>query len=412
LTRALAAAVALLLVGAVPASAAAPLPHRWPKRLGVGLTDGPGGAKELRRSAPFGFRYQYLAGGVNTGDGWPTWNPDGSFASMYVRESVAAHVTPVFTLYTIRQSLPGRDVGDEAKADLANLANRDTMRAWYENARLLFKRAGAFRKPVVVHVEPDLWGYGQQAATADDASSVPAVVASSGDADLAGLPNTLAGFAQALVRLRDRYAGNVVLGYHLSVWGTGTDVALQDPSNARVAALARRAARFYRSLGATFDVTFAEFSDRDSAFKQIVYGDGGASWWRAADFRRDVRFDRVYSRATRQRLVKWQIPLGNTLMRAMDDSWGHFRDDRVQWLLGSSGGRAHLRRYAKAGVIALLFGGGAEGTTCACDSRGDGVTNPPPKHGNRRRSLSADDDGGYFRARVRAYYRRGAIRLR
>ena len=54
---------------AVPAAACAklpPLPRHWPKRLQLGLTDGPGGAAELRRSVPFGFRYQYLAGGVNT----------------------------------------------------------------------------------------------------------------------------------------------------------------------------------------------------------------------------------------------------------------------------------------------------------------------------------------------------------
>jgi hypothetical protein len=133
-----AAAVALLLVATAAIASGA--------TLGIGLTDGPGGAKKLRKSAPFQYRYQYLAGGVNTGDGWPTWNPNGSFATMYARESFAAHITPVFTLYTIRQSLPGRDVGDEAKADLGNLANRDTMRDWYANARLLFKRVGAFRK--------------------------------------------------------------------------------------------------------------------------------------------------------------------------------------------------------------------------------------------------------------------------
>jgi hypothetical protein len=63
----------------------------------------------------------------------------------------------------------------------------------------------------------------------------------------------------------------------------------------------------------------------------------------------------------------------------------------------------HLRAYARAGVVALLFGGGADGTTCACDAQGDGVTNPP---GKGRPSLNADDDGGYFRARVRAYYKR------
>jgi hypothetical protein len=260
-------------------------------------------------------------------------------------------------------------------------------------------------------VEPDLWGYVEQASHGDDAATVPAQVASTGDGDLRGLPDDVSGFARAVVLLRDRYARNVILGYHLSAWGTKVDVALQDPPNAQVDRLAHRAARFYRSLGARFDVTFAEFSDRDAAFKQIVYGDGGASWWTAPDFARDARFDRGFSRAAGQRIVKWQIPLGNTLMRAMDDTWGHYRDNRVQWLLGPRG-HAHLRRYAAAGVIALLFGGGADGTTCACDGRHDGITNPPPKHGNARRSLSADDDGGYFRAQVRAYYRAGALRLR
>jgi hypothetical protein len=63
-------------------------------------------------------------------------------------------------------------------------------------------------------------------------------------------------------------------------------------------------------------------------------------------------------------------------------------------------------------VIALLFGGGADGTTCACDAQHDGVTNPAPKHGNTRPSLSADDDGGYFKQRVRTYYGSGPLRLR
>ena len=71
-------------------------------------------------------------------------------------------------------------------------------------------------------------------------------------------------------------------------------------------------------------------------------------------------------------MVAWQIPLGNTLMRAMDNTWGHFQDNRVQWLLGAYG-RSHLRACARAGFVAFLFGGGADGTTCACDARADGV---------------------------------------
>ena len=39
----------------------------------------PGEAAGQRASAPFRFRYQYLAGGVNTGNGWATWNANGAF---------------------------------------------------------------------------------------------------------------------------------------------------------------------------------------------------------------------------------------------------------------------------------------------------------------------------------------------
>src|SRR4051794_15444442 len=181
--------------------------------LGIGLSDGPGGAAKLRQAAPFEYRYQYLAAG------WENWNPNGSFVTRYVRESVKAHLTPVFTLYTIRQSPPGRDVADEAKADLGNLRNRRTMKAWYANARLLFKRAGAFEgRRVIVHVEPDLWGYVQQAAKGDRAASVPAVVGH-------GLPNNVSGFARYLVRLRHKYAPNVRLAYHLSGGGAEAHIA-------------------------------------------------------------------------------------------------------------------------------------------------------------------------------------------
>ena len=58
------------------------------------------------------------------------------------------------------------------------------------------------------------------------------------------------------------------VGYHVSVWGTGVDIGLSNPSDATVDALAARAAAFYTSLGANFDIAFAEFSDRDSGFYQ------------------------------------------------------------------------------------------------------------------------------------------------
>ena len=145
--------------GATAATSLPPLPARWPKTLQLGLADDPGGAAALRKVAPFGFRYQYLAGGVNTGEGWSTWNPNGLFVTRYDAESWAAGEIPVFSYYMLLQSKPAG--GDEAQVDLTHLRDPALMRAYWTDVRLFFSvRAG---KTVVLHVEPDLWGYLEQA---------------------------------------------------------------------------------------------------------------------------------------------------------------------------------------------------------------------------------------------------------
>ncbi len=374
----------LFFVCAAPAAALPPLPHGWPQTLQIGLADSPGGATALRRSAPFGFRYQYLAGGVNTGQGWSTWNPDGTFASMYVQDSWAHHVVPVLTYYMLLQSNPKG--GSESDADLSHLGDAQVMQAYWNDVRLLFQRVHG-TKPVVVHVEPDLWGYLEQANDVALASS----------------------FAQQWVTLRDQLAPNVILAYHMSGWGTKHDIVYENPSDATVRSYASQSAAFYNSLHAKFDLSFEDFSDRDAGFYEKVQGNPN-TWFTSADFHRHLLYGATFVKLTGLRMVAWQIPLGNTVMRAEDDTWGHYQDNRVQWLLGA-GGRAHLRAYANAGYVGFFFGGGADGTTCACDAQHDGVTNPAPVGGNTKASLSADDDGGYFRAQARAYYRTGALRL-
>ena len=377
-------AVALAALALVPAAAAKlpPLPHGWPATLQIGLADAPGGAAALRRSAPFGFRYQYLAGGVNTGSGWSTWNPDGGFASLYVRDSWAHGVLPVLTYYMLLQSSPAG--GAEAATDLAHLRNPQVMQAYWNDVRLLLRRISGTR-PVVVHVEPDLWGYLEQANDVALASS----------------------FAQAWVKLRDELAPNAILAYHMSGWGTRHDIVYERPPDATVRTYAAESAAFYRSLHARFDLAFEDFSDRDAGFYEKRQGNP-RTWFTPADFHRHLLYGETFVRLSGLRLAAWQIPLGNTLMRAMDDTWGHYQDTRVQWLLGS---RAHLAVYVRAGYVGFLFGGGAAGTTCACDADNDGIKNPAPINGNTRPSLSADDDGGLFRSLVQAYYKAGTLRV-
>jgi hypothetical protein len=350
---------------------------RWPaKHFQIGLASQPGSAKGDRAKAPFGFRYQYLAAGVNTGNGWSTWNPGGTFVSLYVNESRRAHITPVLTYYMLLQSRPAAG-NDEAAKDLSNLRNAATMRAYWADLELALKRAKS-RSRVVLHVEPDLWGYIEQNARGDDAATIPAAVSSTGDPALAGLPNNAAGFAKGIVRLRDRIAKNVVLAWHLSGWGTNTDIGLQDPPRSAIARLAARSARFYKSFGARFDIVFNDVADRDAGYREKVLGDGGRSAWNAADFHRHAAYIRGFTLRTHKRVVIWQIPLGNSKLPNTD---GRYRDNRVEWWLGR-GRTRHLKEARRAGIVALLFGGGADGTT------------------------SPKSDGGLFYRLARAYLRR------
>ena len=327
-----------LLLSTTASAQLPPLPSGWPARVEIGAADSPGGAAALRATAPFLFRYQYLAGGVNTSNGWATWNANGDFPTFYIQDSIANGMIPVFTYYQLLQSTPAG--GSESDADFGNLNNTATMTAYYNDLILFFQKAGAFpAQRVVLHVEPDFWGYMEQRSTNDNAAGVPAKVSETGIGALQGLPSTVAGFALAVVKLRDTYAPNVTLAYHLSVWGTNFASRSEPPdarwtrsaSAPRTSAVARRELRS----------RLTDIADRDAAFKQFIYGDGGISWWDAEDFRRSARFLGKFSTTAGKRLVMWQLPLGNTRMRAQDNTWGHYQDNRVEWLLDDAT-RAHL----------------------------------------------------------------------
>lgn len=325
------------LLSALTALALLPLPAGWPHHVALGVADSPGDAARLTNHAKVDMRYQYLAGGVNTGSGWATWNPGGTFASMYVRESIANHVVPVLTYYQLLQSKPSAG-SSELQRDLSNLRNPATMRAYWADFSLLLRRVAApsAHHLVVIHVEPDLWGYLEQAHAVALARS----------------------FAHKLIALRDELAPHVALAWHLSVWGTGVDPTYSKPSLVQMDALAAKSAAFYESLHAHFNLVFNDVTDRDAGFYQYVEGNPH-TWWGPADFARLNRYLAGFTGRTHMPVVLWQLPLGDT---TLDNTWGHYQDNRLQWWFGASDG-AHLRATRSAGVVGFLFGGGAAGTT-------------------------------------------------
>ncbi len=382
----------------------------WPfSTLQLGIASPPGDAAAQQAQAPFGFRYQYLSGGVNTGDSWQTWGAD--FVSSYITESEAANMVPVFSYYEMRQSDPGAGVGDEAMADLENLQSRSTMLAYYTDLKAFFQEASVATGPVVIQIEPDLWGYLEQRNR--NAAKIRAAVASTGMPDLHGLSNTAAGFAQAILRLRDDDGPRVIVAYHDSIWGSGKDIQQSHPTNAEIPGMAAASVAFYRSLHAHFNAIFTETADRDAGYAQNVNGEGTSHWWARIDFVHLGEYIADFHRKVRLPVVIWQIPVGNTFMRVLNNTDYHYQDNKVQSLLGA-GKSAHtmLRFYARSGVAALLFGSGQGNDTCACDNDNNLLSNEPaPIDGNTEHSLSTDDDGGYFMSVAKRYYAGGALRF-
>jgi hypothetical protein len=414
-----------LLVATAPAHdalAAAPLPA---DRIHFGVSSGPGDLGWMTGSGvPWRYRYQYLAGGVNTGHGWETWQdpakPPGQFALDYMRQSAPGYI-PVLTYYELLQSSPASG-GDESSRDFSNLNNTATMHAYYTNFILLMQRAATFGGQVVVHVEPDLWGYLQQRAAGHDASALSASVQSSGVADLGGIPNTVQGFAGALLHLRDHYAANVVMAVHASMWSSGIDVASNTDPSIDVAALADRTATFLGSAGlssnpwgSTWDVVFNDVDDHDAGWWEAQGADNPSftHWWdtsntRFPNFARYLHWvAELHARSGRPQVV-WQVPVGNQVFLTMNNTCGHYQDNVAEYFI------AHTGDLHAAGLVAVLFGAGNGCQTTNTDAAHDGVTNnngQPTSDAaggcnacNTRTSTVSDDDGGFLRVAVGAYY--------
>jgi hypothetical protein len=123
-------------------------------------------------------------------------------------------------------------------------------------------------------------------------------------------------------------------------------------------ALGATSAAFYESLHAHFDLVFNDVTDRDAGFYEFVEHNP-KTWWGPADFRRHDAYLSAFTQRTHAPVVLWQLPLGDT---KLNNTWGHYQDNRLQWWLDDPG-ESHLRATRNAGVVGLLFGGGATGTT-------------------------------------------------
>ena len=422
-------------------------PAGLPPRLGIGLAASPDDLQPApsgwvaSSGVPFDYVYQYLAGGVNTGDGWQTWDPDAEFPLQYAQLARARGAVPVLTYYMLLQSAGPCSACGEAQQDLTNLNTPSVMAAYYQDFTTLLERLGTATVggipgaggTVIVHVEPDLSGYAEQAVldpaascyayctgTGNDPNLLRASVASSGDPDVAGYPDTWRGFNLALLHLRDRYAPNVELAFHVSDWATGRDIGSDPDPTLSGAATGDLAGAFAAASGvstapagtSTYDLVFNDVANRDAGYAKYVLHQPDAFWDQrnvtVPDFTRWEQYLGAVTATTGRRAVVWQVPLGNQWSQSEDNTVGHYQDNKAEYFL------EHPGELAAIGVVAVLFGQATAGSTTNTDAEHDGITNPPSfcttdglSSGtvcNTHPATVSDDDGGYLRAAAAQYY--------
>ncbi len=382
------------------------VPNGLPSTFFIGLAAQPGSNQDWVKSSgvPWAVCYQYISSGVLPSQSWvTTWGTD--FAYNYATASHSAGCIPEFTYYQMVPTIGAEGASAEQKA----LNNAAIMADYYKDFTALMQQLHRYGAAALVHVEPDMFGFLE--TLNGNPALLSASVASSGDPDVAGYPNTVAGFGQALLHLRDLYAPNVIMAAHVStwLWDLSTDPSLN------VAQIAKNDAAFMTGLG-DWDLFFTDITDRDAAYYQFVKGDGGAHWWDATNqkypnFNRLNAWADAFTTSAQKRLVIWQIPIGNTLMDTCNNTNFHYQDNREQYWLQNYPNNQAIGALAQSGVIGLLFGAGNSGTTQNYDAAGDGITNPAPLNGNTGVSNVSDDDGGLFRRNVGNYYGSGATQL-
>src|SRR5262249_6556604 len=140
----------------------------------------------------------------------------------YMNESNKAGIIPVIQYYMIRNyadAAKGLTTGTEAQT-LQKVQDATIMKDYWHQFFVMMQMGAKFGKPVVIILEGD--GFGLLENQSKDNPSAPAAVASTGMPELAGLPDTVAGFGMAFLQLRAKAnAANVLLGPDVPEWATG-----------------------------------------------------------------------------------------------------------------------------------------------------------------------------------------------
>jgi hypothetical protein len=344
--------------------------------------------------------YNGFAGGAAS----TTW------AAGWMQGIVADGYIPGVQYYELQNDYsPSTSDGANVLMGQKRLQSASTMNDYFSKVKIFLQAAKTVSpSPVIMIIEGDTFAYIEHQSNNDP--TTPAAIASSGLPELAGLPDTVAGFGLAFLALRKSVgATNVVMGPDLpSYVSIGGDFLNYNPTADLQTQVDYQFTSFFShfGVGAAANVVGAQFdfvascpASADTAL-YAADGDTGRSWdasdsasINSESFNRYAEWLRLFHVASQTPWLIWQIPMGNSNSPNVPNAEGKwagpysgitvpagctsssqtgcpsgYKDNRPEYFFAAGpGNTAHLQKFATSGVFGLFFGAGTGGASDQSD---------------------------------------------
>jgi len=234
---------------------------------------------------------------------------------------------PMWSYYVLKST-----GGGENGAMLKAIKDTTLLKRYLSDWRFFLQTVG--NDKVLLHVEPDFWGFVR--GLNSDPHAVPAQVKAANATDCGWYEDSASGLGRCLIAMARRYAPNAKIGLHASPWNYG------------VTGDAEVTAKLMLELGAAdADFIVTDPSDRDAAWAEVY--EGKDKWWNDQRFRTYLAWSKTLSEKVGVPTVMWQIPLGTM---SQNNTTNHWKDNRVDTLF------PNINDVAGAHVAGLMFGAG------------------------------------------------------
>ena len=279
---------------------------------------------------------------------WPTYNSAPcDYVCVVAKEADAVGAIPMFTLY---------EMANNGDGNTSVINNTTFMTKYWSDVKLMYTDLATYDKVALVNLEPDFWGYTEQAASNPTAMAAKVTI----NADCTTLSNNVSGIAACLIAMARKYAPKVYVGFPPASWGGNSTAAV---------------VAYMNLVGAQHaDFVVMQTSDRDAGCFELTPQPGqcvrsGAPWYWDETNTTHPNFHDAFAEASAWHtgignlpLIWWQTPLG-VPSTTPGGTTERYRDNRVHYFL------THGSELVAAGTLGVVFGAGENTqTTIATDN--------------------------------------------